>query len=157
MKVLWESSFPRTIESGDEDNFFHYLFVKLTKVRNYRALRCHNKLFLSREKTIAPYSATSLFVSDVFLACKLMHDLFEIEMTPIEEQINNRRWYSEMSRISPIPHSVSILYIYYSYIPILLSLTILIYSPLHPNEVVGIWFFYTSVDCSILSSCTELL
>jgi hypothetical protein len=67
-----------------------------------------------------------------------MHDLLEVEMTSIEEAFYNTRRYPEMSRVSPIPSAISIFDIDDSYIPILLSLRILIYSPLHTDEILCI-------------------
>lgn len=126
-------------------------------MRDECTLGSNDELFLTREESITPYCTTSLLVSDIFFSCQFMHDLFEIESSSIEEKLDDTRWYFQMSGISPISISILIFDIDNSYIPIFLSFGILIYSPLHTDKVVCIWFFSSSVDGSIFCSCTEFL
>lgn len=126
-------------------------------MRDDSTLRREDKLLLACEKSITPYCSTSLLVSDIFLSCYLMHHLFEIESSSIEEEFHDSRRDSEMSRISPISFSTFILDIYDSEIPILFSFIVFVYSPLHTDKVVCIWFFSSRVYCSILCSRSEFL
>jgi hypothetical protein len=114
-------------------------------------------LFLTSKESITPHSTTSLLISDIDFSCELMHDLFEIEVTSIEEEFYNTRWHPEMSRVSPIPSPISVLDIDDSYIPILFSETISIYSTLHTDEIVCIWFFSASIHGSIACARAEFL
>ena len=56
-------------------------------MRNKCTLRRDDKLFLASEESITPYGSTPLFISDIFFSREFEHDLFQIEMTTIEEEI----------------------------------------------------------------------
>jgi hypothetical protein len=66
-------------------------------MRNQCTLAREDELFLTCEISIAPYGTTSLLISDILVSRYLVHDLLEIEMTTVEEEIYDSRWYSQMS------------------------------------------------------------
>lgn len=90
-------------------------------MRNKCALRREDELFLTSQESITPHGTTPLLISNIFFSREFEHDLFQIEMTTIEEEIYDCGRNFEMSRISPIPLAIPIFDIDNSQIPILFS------------------------------------
>jgi hypothetical protein len=85
-----------------------------------------------------------------------VHDLFEIETSPICEECYDSRWYLKMIGVSIVSLPCPIFYIDNSHDPVVLTLIVLIYSSLHPNIVVCVGTLSSTLYCSILSSGTYL-
>lgn len=124
---------------------------------NQRTLCCNDKLFLSCDKSIAPYSTTSSFISNTFFPSKFLHHLLKVEISAIKKDFYDLRWYSQVTRISPTSMTESIFYIHNSYIPVLLSNLVFVNSSFHTDKVVSTTFEFFACLGSIFGSCAQLL
>lgn len=129
--------------------------IKRIKKWSNRALGCHDKLFSSREHTIGPRMKRSLFVSYVFLTTECMDDLFEISSLSVKKSIHYSIWNSQMTRISKISLPFSIFDIDNSEKPVFFSYKILVYSPLHTDEVVCMRIFIFCRESTILGTISD--
>jgi hypothetical protein len=77
-------------------------------------------------------------------------------MLSIEELLYYDLWHFEMTRVAEVSLPFLVFDIDDSYEPIVLSLEVLIYSPLHTHEVLCRGIFTTSRYSTVSSSCTDL-
>lgn len=124
-------------------------------MRGKRTLCCHDKLFFSAQHPICPHRKRPLFISYIFLSTERVNDLFEISSLSIKESIHHSLRNAQMTRISKISLPFSIFNIDDSEKPILTSLIILIYSPLHTDEVVRMRIFIFCRVSTILCTISD--
>lgn len=120
---------------------------------NECCLGCLDEGVTAWEESLGEESEGSFLVSDRRFPIEGFYDLFEVSILTIEEMFYDLLWKLEMTRVSIVSLPFLILDVDHSYKPVFTSYAILIDSPFHPDKVVSIWYFistlYSSIFCSI--------